>query len=108
MCPICNGGGFRDGKYCLACNGSGNYTRPRLGPIRKRLSSLVSDYLDAAMRHAWTPGTFLHYTLKGKASKYMGRYADALKRSLVDLENIGAVIKIRSARGGVAYIRKEN
>lgn len=108
MCPICNGSGFTDGKYCLGCNGSGNYNRPRLSPARKRLSTLTSDYLDAAMRHGWTPSTFLHYTLRGKAAKYAGRYADSLRRSLIELERIGAVQKTSSARGGVAYIRKEN
>ena len=52
-----------------------------------------------------TVGSYLAYQLKGKAKKYSGRYAAALINAL---ERRGsAVIKGRSAMGGVAYYSRE-
>ena len=51
-----------------------------------------------------TVGTFLAYSLRGKARSYAGRYASALINSL---ERRTDVLKGRSILGGVAYYQEK-
>jgi len=69
-----------------------------------RDSQYVDSYLNGP---AYTVGTFLKYTLAGKAARYMGRYAAALTRSLERRVQTGEVIVATSIRGGRAYRRAE-
>jgi len=63
-------------------------------------------YLDENSRRGkgmgLTPGTFLNYTLKGKAKQYSDSYLRALVR---DLKTRPDVVADQSQRGGVAYYR---
>lgn len=50
-----------------------------------------------------TIGTFLSYTLRGKAKGWISRYAHALERSVINRD----AIKGRSKCGSIAYYPKE-
>lgn len=47
-----------------------------------------------------TPGTFLAYTLKGKAKRYSGRYQRALERDLASRDD---VVRGHSMHNATAY-----
>ncbi|HZS43363.1 MAG TPA: hypothetical protein VFA52_04230 [Candidatus Paceibacterota bacterium] len=63
-------------------------------------SQYTQDYLETtASGRFYTIQTYLHYQLKGTAKSYAGRYAEALRNSVI---RRGAV-PVRSLHGGVAY-----
>jgi hypothetical protein len=68
-------------------------------------SMYTESYLDAAAKHKWTPATFLHHTLRGKAKQYSGKYQTALLR---DLKSRDDVVAVRSSKGGQAFVRRED
>ncbi len=69
-----------------------------------RLSQYLKPYLrTTAGGTLYTPGTFLAYTLRGRAKHYGDVYLRTLERSL---DAVGAV-PVRSIKGGKAYIPKE-
>jgi hypothetical protein len=70
-------------------------------------SQYLEAYLKAAAVHRWAPGTFLAYTLKGKAKDWMRRDQRALENALVEEVKSGRVVKVRSVLGSVAYIPVE-
>jgi hypothetical protein len=70
-------------------------------------SQYLEAYLKAASLHRWAPGTFLAYTLKGRAKDWMGRYQRALENALEAEIKAGRVVKVRSVLGSVAYIPVE-
>jgi hypothetical protein len=64
-------------------------------------------YLDSAEAHGYTPGTWLSRTLRGKAKRYMSSYERPLLADLVAREGRGEIIRVRSARGGIAWVRAQ-
>ena len=64
------------------------------------LSQYTYDYLSmtAAGRYL-TPGTFLAYTLRGRAKTYITRYTKSLVRSV---QLVGA-LPVKSVGGSIAY-----
>lgn len=68
-----------------------------------RRSQYLEDYLDSTSGgRLITPGTYLAYTLRGRAKTYIGRYLGALLRAL-DAEP--DVAPVRSVGGRTAYVR---
>lgn len=70
-----------------------------------RESQYIDTYLDAARDARLTPGTYLRYTLCGKAAQYSGSYRRALMRAIHRRVRHGTVVAVRSAHNSVAYIR---
>lgn len=70
-----------------------------------RESQYVDQYLDGP---AYTVGTFLTYTLRGKAKLYSRGYHNALLRSLQQRVIEGAVTIESSVRGRVAFRRAQS
>lgn len=70
-----------------------------------RLSQYVDAYLNKNGRY--TIGTFLRYTLRGKAKEYSGGYERSLRRSMERLEQLGKVVRCRSVRSCLAWRRAE-
>lgn len=72
-----------------------------------RESQYTTAYLRENRRRGWgkglTPGSFLAYTLSGRAREYQGKYLTALINSL---ERRGA-IQGKSVQGGIAYYDAE-
>jgi predicted alpha/beta-fold hydrolase len=64
-------------------------------------------YLDTTADPAtrWTPGTYLTYTLHGRAKSYSAHYLRALMRAIARRVENGTVIEMRSKHGGSAYVR---
>ena len=60
-------------------------------------SALIAQYLAGP---PYTVGTFLAYTLQGKAKKYTSRY---LQRMIAVLNGDPNVVTVPSIRGGTAY-----
>ncbi len=73
-------------------------------------SQYIEPYLDktADPGTRWTPGTYLSYTLAGKAKGYSAHYATALMRAIRRREAAGEVIAVPSKGGSTAWIRKED
>lgn len=66
-------------------------------------SQYLEDYLDSTARgRLITPGTYLAYTLRGRAKTYIGGYLRALLRALEDESDVEPV---RSIGGRTAYVR---
>lgn len=66
----------------------------------------VTNYLDlTGSGTLFTPGTFLAYTLRGKAKAYSGHY---LRRMMDRLMSDPGVVAVQSVGGSTAYIRKED
>ena len=67
-------------------------------------SMYTEQYLDENDRRGYgkgiTPGTFLAYTLKGKAKRYSGRYQRALERDLASRDD---VVRGHSMHNATAY-----
>lgn len=72
---------------------------------KRRESQYIDEYLDCAAQHRWTTGTFLAYTLSGRAKHETNSYQRSLERAIMRRIASGEVVPIRSARGGVAYVR---
>ena len=70
-------------------------------------SQYIDRYLEVAAAHRYTPGTFLAYTLAGKAKRYGAGYTRALLRAINRRLSTGEVVAVRSAHGATAYVRKE-
>jgi hypothetical protein len=72
-----------------------------------RDSQYLRPYLETTADPAtrYTPGTFLAYTLRGKAAKYSDVYLRALLRSLEREERAGKAMRVPSVRKGVAWIQ---
>ena len=71
-----------------------------------RNSIYLEGYLNAvAAGLNWTPGTYLHYQLRGVAKDWEARYYRQLMGALHDRWMVGELTMIKSTRGGFAYIR---
>ena len=71
-----------------------------------RNSIYLEGYLNAvAAGLNWTPGTYLHYQLRGVAKDWEARYYRQLMAALEDRRLFGELTVIPSKRGGCAYIR---
>jgi len=70
-------------------------------------SMYLEAYLKAAAVNRWTPGTFLAYTLRGKAKDWMSKYQRALENALIEEEKAGRVVRVRSVRGHTAWVPVE-
>jgi hypothetical protein len=70
-------------------------------------SQYLEAYLKAAVEHRWTPGTFLAYTLRGKAKNWMSKYQRALENALIEEEKAGRVVRVRSVQGHTAWVPVE-
>jgi hypothetical protein len=73
-----------------------------------RESQYVESYLYTARERRWTPKTYLHYELRGKAKRYGAGYASALQRALDRRVQAGSVIPVRSVGRKVAYMWTED
>lgn len=73
-----------------------------------RESQYIEDYLRQAEQHRWTPGTYLHYTLAGRAKDYSASYQRALQRAIDRRVQSGDVVPVRSAGARVAYVRRDD
>jgi hypothetical protein len=73
-----------------------------------RESQYVESYLYAASRRRWTPKTYLHYELRGRAKRYGAGYASALQRALDRRVRAGSVIPVHSVGRKIAYMWTED
>lgn len=64
-----------------------------------RLSQYTESYLRTTKDRKLTPGTYIAYTVKGRAKRWAGRYTASLVRSV---KLVGAT-PVKSIRGGIAY-----
>lgn len=66
-----------------------------------------SQYIDDYLAHdgRYTVGTFLAYTLRGRAKLYAGRYKSALENAIARRIRAGTVEPCRSVGGMTAYRR---
>jgi len=76
------------------------------------MSMYTEDYLSVnrarGIGRGLTPGTFLAYSLRGRAKSFSHRYERALLNSLLRMEREGRVIRARSAHGRVAWYPSES
>ena len=68
-------------------------------------SQYTDQYLDRCETERVTVGTFLAQHLRGKAKQYSGSYYHALMRDLCEREMRGEIRRVRSLRGGEAFVR---
>lgn len=68
------------------------------------MNDLLERYLSASELCRWTPGTFLLHELRGRARRRSGRYLRILLACLESRVKAGNVVRVPSARGGIAYV----
>jgi hypothetical protein len=73
-----------------------------------RESQYVESYLYTTGKRRWTPKTYLHYELRGRAKTYGGGYASALQRALDRRVQAGSVIPVTSVGRRIAYMWAED
>jgi hypothetical protein len=73
-----------------------------------RESQYVESYLYTARERRWTPKTYLHYELRGRAKTYGAGYASALQRALDRRVQAGTVVPVLSTKKRLAYMWAED
>lgn len=76
---------------------------PRKAPVTDHM---IQEYLDMTTGgRRLTVGSYLHYTLAGKASRYSSRYQARMVRRLISMRG-ESVVQVPSIHGGISYVRR--